>query len=188
MSVVVGLLVVLAVAGAMLASAATLAGWLVIRRVRRFRRSAPYRRSTLLVRAIVAPSSAARQITRMRMELFEAVTATGQVLTGIPAPAILQQLADELHSAAEVTDRRLDLLSREPDAAVLRPLLPELTASVGHLRRSAAQIRSTTWQFAGLTDGNRAEILAAEVADQVAGLNAGLLEVQAIRNHRVTVR
>jgi hypothetical protein len=188
MNVVLGLLVVIAAICGVVVSTATLAGWLVVRRIRRFRRSVPYRRGTLLVRTVVAPSSAARRVTRLRVELFEAVTATRQVLSGTPAPAILQQLAFELQRSADVTDARLELLSREPDADLLRSLLPELESSTAQLRRSAADIRATAWQFSGVTDRVRAESLVSEVADQVAGLQAGLHEVQRIRAQRMFTR
>jgi hypothetical protein len=181
MSIVLGLLVIGLSICAVMATCVGLGVWWVARSIRRVRRSVGYRRGTLMARTVVAPSAAARRIIQSRIALFDAVTATGQVLTSVPAPPILRHLAADLHRTAQTTDQRLDLLAREPDVGLLALLLPELDMSVRQLCRTAAEIRASAWQFAGVTDHIRAAELAAEVSDQVYGLRAGLAEVQLIR-------
>ena len=149
--------------------------------VRSVRRSRAFARGTLILRQVTAPNRSAREIGRLRVTLYDAVSATSRVLTEVPAPAVLQQLAADLHRVAAVTDHRLAVLSSEPDEQVLRRLLPGLREAVASLARDAAEVRGTAWTLASELDQPHRHALAAEVADQIAGLRAGLAQVQAIR-------
>lgn len=165
----------------LLVGAAVTGVWLTVRRVRRSR---TLTRTSMLVRTVTASHSNAREVNRLRLSLFDSMTATGNVLRGVPAPGMLRDLAADLQRAATLTDRRLALLAAEPDRMLLRQLLPPLRESVAHLTRAAADLRGTAWQFGIATTSSGPVSTAAltrEVADQVAGLRAGLAEVQAIR-------
>jgi hypothetical protein len=117
----------------------------------------------------------------LRITLYDSMSATGRVLLGVPAPRLLGDLAADLQRAAWVTDRRLALLAAEPDRPLLERLLPPLRAAVVDLTRAAAEVRGTAWQFAAGLDDLQCSALTLEVADQIAGLRAGLAEVEAIR-------
>jgi hypothetical protein len=168
---------VLALAGVAVGLAAA-AVWLVARRVRR---SHAVRRGTLLMRSVSAPNKATREIGRLRMTLFDSVTATGRVLREVEGPALMGDLARDLTRAAAVTDHRLALLATEPDVDLLARTLPALRTSVHNLARAAAEVRGSAWKFAAGIEQPRVQRLTLEVADQVAGLQLGLAEVQAIR-------
>lgn len=169
--------VLLALTGVALGLAAA-AVWLIARRVRR---SHAVRRGRLLMRSVSAPNKAAREISRLRMTLFDAVTATGRVLREVGGPARLDDLARDLTLAAAATDHRLALLSTEPDAELLTRILPPLRSSVHSLARAAAEVRGSAWKLAAGVEQPRVQRLTLEVADQVAGLRMGLAEVQAIQ-------
>jgi hypothetical protein len=168
-----GLMVMLAVAG--------LGAFAVWRTARSIRRSRTFNRGTLIVRQVTAGSRSAREIGRLRITLYDSVLATSRVLSEVPAPAVLGGLARDLHRAAAVTDQRLALLAAEPDEHILQRLLPGLRTGVSELAREASEVRGTAWVFATELDQPHRQALAQEVADQVAGLRAGLAEVQAIR-------
>jgi hypothetical protein len=170
-------LAILASVAAMVALVVTCI-WLAVRGVRRSR---TFNRGTLLVRTATAPNRASREIGRLRITLFDSIDATGRVLTGVPAPSVLGDLARDLHRSAAITDQRLGLLAIEPDRALLDRLLPQLRTVVAGLARASAELRGTAWQFATELDEPRSRALTLEVADQIAGLRAGLAEVQAIR-------
>jgi hypothetical protein len=150
--------------------------------VRSVRRSRVFTRGTLIARQVTAPNRSAREIGRLRVALYDSVTATSRVLTEVPAPSVLQHLSADLHRVAAVTDQRLALLASEPDEQVLRRLLPGLRDAVVALTRDASEVRGTAWIFATELDQPHRSALALEVADQVAGLRAGLAQVQAIRS------
>jgi hypothetical protein len=151
--------------------------WLVARRVRRSR---TFNRGRLLARSATAPNRQSREIGRLRVSLFDGVNATGRVLNEVPAPAVLRDMAHELNRAAAIADHRLGLLAAEPDRQLLDRLVPALRTSVTELNRAAADVRATAWAFARLSEP-QVQALTLEVADQIAGLRAGLAEVQAIR-------
>ncbi len=162
--------------GAMIAAVAVPV-WLVTRSVRRSRRVT---RARLMGRCVVAPHAGAREIARLRVSLFDAVTATSRVLDEVPAPQLLLDLAADLRRVAAATDRRLSLLGADPDPRVVQPLLPGLRDQVQALTRSAADVRATSWQFTS-AGGSEVQRLTLEVADQLAGLRWGLAEVQHLR-------
>ncbi|MGX7681992.1 hypothetical protein ACSMXN_24165 [Jatrophihabitans sp. DSM 45814] len=152
--------------------------WLTVRRVRRSRM---FNRGALMVRAATATHRPGREIGRLRVTLFDSVTATGRVLAEVDAPLVLRNLSTDLTRTAALTDRRLALLAAEPNPDVAAGVLGPLRFAVAELSRSAAEVRGTAWQFATELDEPRLRRLTDEVADQLYGLRAGIAEVQAIR-------
>lgn len=173
-----GAVLIFAMFGVLVGTAVT-GVWLTLRRVRR---STAITRTSMLLRTFSAPHSAGREVARLRITLFDSMCATGRVLRGVPAPRVLGDLATDLQRAAAVTDKRLALLATEPDRELLRQLLPPLRASVASLTRASADVRGTAWQFGVEPGRDTTAILTREVTDQVAGLRAGLAEVQAIQS------
>jgi len=149
--------------------------------VRAVRRSRAFNRGRLLARAATAGSRPAREVARLRVELFDTVSATARVLSAVPAPAVLTELARDLSRAAATVDRRLSLLALEPDRWMLERMLGPLREHVGALCSASAQVRATAWRFTDDLDQSRVRALTQEVADQIAGLRAGLAAVQAMR-------
>jgi hypothetical protein len=152
--------------------------WMLVRSVRRSR---IWNRGGLVLRTATAPHRPGREVARLRIQLYDAISATGQMLTMVPAPLVLGSLARDLRRTAAATDQRLQLLGLEPDRYVIERMLPPLRSAVTRLCAAAGDVRATAWQFAGADDAPRIEALTREVADQIAGLRAGLAEVQALR-------
>jgi hypothetical protein len=157
---------------------AVTATWLTVRRVRRSR---TWRRGALFVGTATAPNRAARQVARLRIQLYDSIYATGQVLRDSEAPAPLPRLALDLGHSAAIADQRLRVLAAEPDRVLLTSLVPTLGSQVSALCRAASEVRGTAWSFSTSTDRLRIEALRQEITDQVAGLQAGLAEVQLIQ-------
>jgi hypothetical protein len=157
---------------------AVTAAWLTVRRVRRSR---TWRRGALFVGAATAPNRPARDIGRLRITLYDSIFATSQVLRDPTTPAPLPRLAVELQHSAAAADQRLRLLAAEPDQALAASVLPSLLSQVSELCRASGVVRSTAWSFTTALDRPRIAALAQEIADQVAGLQMGLAEVQSIQ-------
>jgi hypothetical protein len=152
--------------------------WLAVRKVRRSR---IFNRARLLARTATAGHKPGREVGRLRVAMFDSVMATSRVLTEVDAPPVLRVLAQDLQRTAERTDHRLALLVAEPDQEVVARLLPSLRSSVSQFNRASAEVRGTAWQFATELSQPREHALTLEVAEQLAGLRAGVAEVQAIR-------
>jgi hypothetical protein len=154
--------------------------WLMVRKVRRSR---PWNRGKLLIRSASAPSRPAREVTRLRIQLFDTVAATGRMLAAAPAPDVLSLLAREIGHSASLADHRLQLLAAEPDSVLLGRVLPSVRFQVEELCVASGKVRETAWHFTTDLDQLHTEALTQEVADQVAGLQRALAEVRALDPH-----
>jgi hypothetical protein len=170
-------LIILAMVIAAMLCVGGLAGvgvWLSVRAVRRSRL---VNRGRLVIRSAAAGSRSGREAARLRVELYDAMAATARTLATVPAPAVLVDLAADVRRAAGQIDRRLGLLEGEPDRRMLERQLAPLGAQARALCSAAADLRETAWRFTDDLDRTRVHALTQEVADQVAGLRAGLAAV-----------
>lgn len=160
---------------------AAVIGWLLWRRLRR---TGVVKHGLAELRTAITRPGPARDIALLRKEMRDNLTATRQVLTNLPdAPAGLELLTARLDSEAAALDQMLALLEREPDRALLEQTLPPIRLQVHALITGLGQIRRTALTLTTDLRGSTSEKLQQELADQIAGIQAGVAEVREI-SHR----
>lgn len=160
---------------------AAVIGWLLWRRLRR---TGVVEHGLAELRTAISRPGPARDIALLRKEMRDNLTATRQVLTNLPdAPAGLELLTARLDSEAAALDQMLALLEREPDRALLEQTLPPIRLQVHALITGLGQIRRTALTLTTDLRGSTSEKLQQELADQIAGIQAGVAEVREI-SHR----
>jgi hypothetical protein len=160
---------------------AAVIGWLLWRRLRR---TGVVKHGLAELRTAITRPGPARDIALLRKEMRDNLTATRQVLTNLPdAPVGLELLTARLDSEAAALDQILALLEREPDRALLEQTLPPIRLQVHALITGLGQIRRTALTLTTDLRGSTSEKLQQELADQIAGIQAGVAEVREI-SHR----
>lgn len=160
---------------------AAVIGWLLWRRLRR---TGVVKHGLAELRTAITRPGPARDIALLRKDMRDNLTATRQVLTNLPdAPAGLELLTARLDSEAAALDQMLALLEREPDRALLEQTLPPIRLQVHALITGLGQIRRTALTLTTDLRGSTSEKLQQELADQIAGIQAGVAEVREI-SHR----
>ena len=160
---------------------AAVIGWLLWRRLRR---TGVVKQGLAELRTAITRPGPARDLALLRKEMRDNLTATRQVLTSLPdAPAGLELLTARLDSEAAGLDQMLALLQHEPDKAFLEQALPPIHKQVQTVTAGLGQIRRTALTFTSDLRGSSSEELQQELADQIAGIQAGVAEVREI-SHR----
>jgi len=160
---------------------AAVIGWLLWRRLRR---TGVVKHGLAELRTAITRPGPARDIALLRKDMRDNLTATRQVLTNLPdAPAGLELLTARLDSEAAALDQMLALLEREPDRALLEQTLPPIRLQEHALITGLGQIRRTALTLTTDLPGSTSEKLQQELADQIAGIQAGVAEVREI-SHR----
>lgn len=175
---VAGVVVVLLVLVALL-------GWWGVRRVRR---SGLLDRGVLQARAAVLPPGPAKDIAELRQLLRDSLAQTRKVLgtvsDGPGAPESLTDLLRRLEVTTGSLDAQVRLVQSEPDQIYLLQVLPSLRERVHSADSDAVRLRRTALRFQ--SEGNRLQrtLLEDDLRDSVAGLEAGLTEIQQLPQPR----
>lgn len=174
-----GLLLAGLIAVAVLLLILLLAGWLAWRAVRKRRLMD---RGLLHWRAAALPDGPSRRVALLRLQLQESMTQTRRVMAAMePAGASgvnplgeLPDLAGRLRQSAGHLDAQLGLLEREPDPDYIESLLPEFDNQVRSVEQAALQLRAGALGTAATTDDLARRQVETDLADELAGLEAGV--------------
>lgn len=136
----------------------------------------------LQARAAVLPPGPAKDIAELRQLLRDSLAQTRKVLgtvsDGPGAPESLTDLLRRLEVTTGSLDAQLRLVQSEPDQIYLQQVLPSLRERVHSADSDAVRLRRTALRLQ--SEGNRLQrtLLEDDLRDSVAGLEAGLTEIQ----------
>lgn len=162
--------------------ATLVAGWLVVRRIRRSRRlRLGVHRSRLAVRA-VANDDAGRRLARLRLQLSRSIDATERSIGSARAQGApvgqLESIGANLLRAGHQLDAELALAEKEPDASLRRAWTAWLSDQVGEHASLAADLRRSVLSVEMATGPNHL----ARVGDHLA------IEIDAMQAWTTTYR
>lgn len=176
-----GLILTLVIIALVLLLVIGLAGWLTWRRIRRSGKAARLVEQGLLqARARTLPAGPHREVAQMRLGLVQSLAQTERVLRNAPGPSGLTDLAARVGRAAAGAQTRLQLLEREPDAALLARRLPQVRQEVEAVSADAARIRETALQFNAALDAPEQESLDADLRLEIESLEGGIATLRAL--------
>lgn len=174
-----GLVIAAAVVVAVLLALVALLGWWGVRRVRR---SGLLDRGLLQARAAVLPPGPAKDIAELRQLLRGSLAQTRKVLSAVSdgsgAPESLTDLLRRLEVTTGSLDAQLRLVQSEPDQTYLQQVLPPLRERVHSVDSDAVRLRRTALRLQSEGDRLQRTMLEDDLRDSVAGLEAGLTEIQ----------
>lgn len=152
---------------------------------RRLRRSVRLERGKIALRAAALPPGPRREIAGLRLRLRDELAQTERVVgeftaSGAP-PGPLPGLLRRLRAAARELDSQLRLLRDEPALGFLSRELPAARTRAERIVADAQALRWTALRLDDEVDGSAEAALDRDLADEIAGLWAGLDEVRGLR-------
>lgn len=177
--------VVVAIGGVLLVLflSAVVTAWIVVRRLRR---SPGVARGLLQLRAQALPAGPGRELAALRLSLAQAIDFTVASVTlaqssGRPVgdlPALVRRLS----GLSTELDEQLRHWEGEPDQGRLRAVVPSARERTQEVTASATRIREVLGQLEAAEGGGETEALGADVATEVAALQAGVASLSNARH------
>ncbi len=151
---------------------------------RRVRRDPRVNRTTLLIREKTSPPGPRRSLAQLRVRLGDATTSARAAVGVIQAHGSVQGelvgLVRRIDRVAAPLDAQLRLMQTEPDIRLLYELLQPARARVEEIEGIVRHIRTAAYAtLGGDMEGTVAQITA-DVAREVAALQAGMSTLQAL--------
>ncbi len=161
---------------------AVVAAWIVVRRLRR---SAGVARGLLQLKAQGSPAGPGRELATLRLSVAKAIDYTADSValaerSGRPV-GDLPALVRRLRGLSSVLDEQLRLWQREPDSVRLRAVMPSARERTREVSTSATRIREVLSQLEAAESGGGIDALTADVATEVAALQAGVASLSSVR-------
>jgi len=151
---------------------------------RRIRRDPRVNRTTLLIQEKTSPPGPRRSLMQLRVRLNDATTSARVAVAVIQAHGSVQgelaSLVRRIDRVAAPLDAQLRLMQSEPDLRLLYELLKPARARVEEIEGIVRHIRTAAYATLGGDMEGTVTQITADVAREVAALQAGMSTLQAL--------